>query len=61
MDADATEFICFAPELLAPKISYAQLLEGKEQSDRWVQSLVLGRIACECFADAVKLTETRSA
>jgi sugar phosphate isomerase/epimerase len=44
--------ICFAPELLAPGIYYARTFEGKEEADRWQQSLVLRRIAQECFAEA---------
>ncbi|MGC2164337.1 MAG: hypothetical protein WA634_20750 [Silvibacterium sp.] len=45
-------FFCFAPELLGPSIHYARTLAGKEESDRWQQSLVLCQIASECFADA---------
>lgn len=44
--------IRFAPELLAPSIYYARTFDGREESDRWQQSLVLCRIARECFADA---------
>ena len=45
---------CFAPELLGPEYCYARLFEGREESNRWEQSLVLVRIARECFADAMK-------
>jgi len=44
--------ICFTPELLAPSIYYARTFEGHEESDRWQQSLVLVRIARECFEQA---------
>jgi hypothetical protein len=48
------DYLTFVPELLASGIFYARLMrdaEGKfhEESDRWVQSLVLCRIARECF------------
>ncbi|MHB1699371.1 MAG: hypothetical protein ACYCSN_04395 [Acidobacteriaceae bacterium] len=46
------DFICFAPELLAPEIYYARTFEGREESDRWQQSLVLARIAKECLQAA---------
>ena len=44
--------ICFAAELLAPAIYYARTFNGREESDRWQQSLVLCRIARECFRTA---------
>jgi hypothetical protein len=47
---------CFTPELLAPSIFYARTFSGKEESDRWQQSLVLCRIARECFAAALSLS-----
>lgn len=43
---------CFTPELLGPEFYYARLFHGHEESDRWEQSLVLVRIARECFAEA---------
>jgi len=43
---------CFAPELLGPEYYYARVFEGREESDRWQQSLVLVQIARECFAEA---------
>ena len=45
-------FIAFAPELLAPGIFYARTFGGVEESDRWEESLLLARIARECFAKA---------
>jgi hypothetical protein len=45
----ATDAICFTPELLAPSIYYARVFNCSEESDRWQQSLVLVRIARECF------------
>lgn len=48
----AADAICFTPELLAPSIYYARTFDGREESDRWQQSLVLVRIARECFAQA---------
>jgi sugar phosphate isomerase/epimerase len=44
--------ICFTAELLAPAIYYARTFNGREESDRWQQSLVLCRIARECFRAA---------
>jgi len=40
----------FAPELLSARIFYAREVDGKEESDRWQQSLVLTQIARDCFA-----------
>lgn len=48
----ATDSICFTPELLAPSIYYARTFNGREESDRWDQSLVLVRISRECFEQA---------
>ena len=45
-------FITFTAELLAPGIFYARTFRGTEESDRWQQSLLLARIARECFAEA---------
>jgi sugar phosphate isomerase/epimerase len=44
--------IGFAAELLAPRIYYARTFNGREESDRWQQSLLLVKIARECFAEA---------
>ena len=53
------DFILFVPELLSPRIYYARLVKRgssqEEESDRWQQSLVLRRIAQECFAAAAAL------
>ncbi|MGD0481406.1 MAG: hypothetical protein ABSA42_14625 [Terracidiphilus sp.] len=43
---------CFTPELLGPEFYYARLFDGREETDRWEQSLVLVRMARECFAEA---------
>lgn len=48
------DYLCFTPELLAPGIYYAREFPVpgggiREESDRWEQSLVLRRIARECF------------
>jgi sugar phosphate isomerase/epimerase len=53
--AAPADSICFTPELLAPKIYYARTFHGSEECDRWQQSLVLARIARECFAAAAIL------
>jgi hypothetical protein len=45
-------FITFAAELLAPGIYYARSFNGAEESDRWEQSLLLVKIARECFQKA---------
>jgi hypothetical protein len=45
---------CFTPELLGPEFYYARILAGREESDRWEQSLVLAQIARECFAEAIE-------
>jgi len=44
---------CFTPELLGPEFYYARTFEGREESDRWEQSLTLVRIARECFQEAL--------
>lgn len=44
--------VCFAPELLGPEYYYARVFGNREESDRWQQSVVLVRIARECFAEA---------
>jgi hypothetical protein len=46
------ESICFTTELLASNIYYAREFSGREESDRWQQSLVLVQIARECFSEA---------
>jgi sugar phosphate isomerase/epimerase len=51
--AQGGDWMLFVPELLSARIYYARLLkQGAEESDRWEQSLVLRRIAEECFARA---------
>ena len=50
--APAQEFVTFAAELLAADIFYARTFEGKEESDRWEQSLRLCGMARECFEAA---------
>ena len=56
--ASSGDRILFVPELLSPRIYYARLLreangELVEESDRWEQSMLLCRIASECFAAAL--------
>jgi hypothetical protein len=51
-------FLTFAPELLAAGIFYARTFNGKEESDRWQQSLLLTQIARECFAEAESKVST---
>lgn len=48
----ATDRICFTPELLDPQYYYARTFAGREESDRWQQSLLLVRIARDCFQAA---------
>jgi hypothetical protein len=50
--APQQSFITFAVELLAPGIYYARSFSGVEESDRWEQSLVLAKVARECFQEA---------
>jgi len=55
-DAKPGDFICFTPELLAPRRFYGRVFaidgESREESDRWTQSLLYNRVARECFEDA---------
>ena len=51
------ESFCFTAELLAANVYYAREFHGKEESDRWQQSLVLTQIARECFGEAQKPLE----
>jgi len=51
-EPEGQPFICFAPELLAPSIYYARTFGGREESDRWRESLLMVKIARECFAEA---------
>jgi hypothetical protein len=48
------ESFCFAAELLAPHVYYARTFHDSEESDRWQQSLVLTKIARDCFDEAHK-------
>src|SRR5271170_4048858 len=48
------ERFCFTAELLASNIYYAREFRGREESDRWQQSLVLTQIARECFSKSQK-------
>ncbi|MGJ5814175.1 hypothetical protein [Paludibaculum fermentans] len=46
----------FVPELLAPRIYYGRLLpDGREECDRWQQSLLLCELARRCFAEAGRI------
>lgn len=48
----------FTCELLAANVFYAREFHGKEESDRWSQSLVLVELAKECFEIAQKAVES---
>lgn len=48
----ATHRFCFTTELLGPEIYYARTFNGKEESDRWEQALVLVKLAKECYRKA---------
>jgi hypothetical protein len=53
-NAGPGDFLCFVPELLAPRIYYGRAFRGPngemvEESDRWAQSRVLCELAQECF------------
>ena len=55
--AQPGDYICFAPELLGPEISYARLIPNAqgawvEESDRWQQAKVYTQLARECWAEA---------
>lgn len=51
-NASAGDYILFVPELLSPRIYYGRVFGGREECDRWRQSLVLCRLAREAFAAA---------
>jgi hypothetical protein len=48
----ADDFICFTPELLGPHNYYARASKGREETNRWSESLRLNEIARKCFANA---------
>ncbi len=48
---DSAPSFCFTVELLASNIYYAREFGGREESDRWQQSLVVREIARRCFAE----------
>jgi hypothetical protein len=55
--ASAGDFLVFSPELLASGIYYARMIRDaagrlQEEGNRWEQSLLLCRMARECFAAA---------
>jgi sugar phosphate isomerase/epimerase len=56
----ASDRFCFTTELLGPEIYYARTFAGREESDRWEQSLVLARMARECFAEARRQVENQA-
>jgi hypothetical protein len=61
-DSAPGDYLLFVPELLNARIYYARTLGGArglaiEETDRWEQSLVLKRIAEECFAAAAGSTK----
>ena len=56
--ARAGDYIIFAPELLSARIYYRRSIET---TDRWEQSLLLRRIAEECFIEAATDATIRSA
>ena len=48
--ADDTQILVFAPELLSPAIYYAPTDQnGTEYSDRWEDALIMNRIAQACW------------
>jgi sugar phosphate isomerase/epimerase len=51
---------CFTPELLGPEFYYARMFDRHEETDRWEQSLVLVRMARECFAEARRSWESQN-
>jgi hypothetical protein len=52
--AASSDHILFVPELLSPRIYYGRTVNGQEISDRWSQSLVLCKIARECYNTAAR-------
>jgi hypothetical protein len=56
-NANPGDYIIFAPEMLASKSYYARKFKNDkgemvEESDRWEQAILYGKIARECFAEA---------
>lgn len=48
--ADTSDILVFAPELLSPAIYYAPVdQDGNEFSDRWQDALIMNKIAQECW------------
>jgi hypothetical protein len=59
------DFLCFVPELLAPRIYYGRAFraangEMVDESDRWAQSRVLCDLAQGCFDAALKTIQSRT-
>lgn len=52
---------CFTPELLGPEFYYARVFAGREEGDRWAQSLVLVQMAHACFSEARRRWENCNA
>jgi hypothetical protein len=58
--SDCASPFCFTVELLASDVYYAREFEGKEESDRWQQSLLVCEIARRCFSDAQRSADEES-
>jgi hypothetical protein len=64
-NAGPGDFLCFVPELLAPRIYYGRAFRAPNgeivnESDRWAQSQVLCEMARGCFDAALKAIQFRT-
>ena len=53
--AQSGDYLCFTPELLPSEYYYAQLQNGKETGDRWLQALLYTKMAQDIWNENLPL------